>query len=391
MLARAGYQLFFTDDTLAPVGQLVDEWTDLTIVLRANTVGTITFSAPWSAQLEEWSQVDGARIVVLRDVGAGWEYLTSGPIEHDDDFDWQAGSGQSADPGTVTMYFGDDLAVLADRIVYPNPAVSSQAQTSTAKYTRTSVNAGTLMGDLVRLNAGADALAYRDTGVVLGVGAGVGGTIASFSSRFAPLLDALRSVALAGGVGFRVVQVAGPALEFQVFTPVDRSDTVRYSRGIGNIRSLSYRHQKAVSNVAIVGGDGTGTSRTIREYPSLGAVPSGGRREVFVSASTNDTDELAAAGADKVSQDAEQVQLSVEAIDTAYQRFGLQYGLHDLVGVEVRPGQLIVDAVTQVTIKVDRKGEQVTSTIGSGQPVTEPDQVALLRELQRRIGETERG
>jgi hypothetical protein len=391
MLTRAQYQLIMTDGALSPIGQPLDDWTQLDIVQRAGYVGTISVQAPATPKLLEMSQ-PGCRLVVLRDVGAGWEYLVGGPIEHDDDFDWKAGAGPAADPGTTTLYFADDTAAIADRIIYPTPANSSQAQTATARYTRTGVAAGTIMCDLVRLNAGVDALAYRDTGVTIGAGVGVGSAV-NASIRFVDMLDALRSLASAGGgLGFRVVQVAGPALEFQVYVPADRSGDVRYSRDLGNLQAISYRHQAPSASVAIVGGDGTGTSRLVREYPSLGATPAPwGRREMFVSASSDDATELAQAGEQALTQAGEQVTLSVVAVDTPTQRYGVQYGLGDIVGVEVRPGLLVTAPVTQVTIKVDKAGELVTPTIGSGNPVTQPRQVAELRDLQRRLAIQERG
>jgi hypothetical protein len=391
----SSYLVYFTAPDLSLIGQFIDEYTDLQVVLRFNGVDTMVLTAPASPELSALAQ-PGNRLEVLRDDGDGWTYLTGGPIEKPGDQDWSADGGATADPGQIVIYAADDRAELAKRRTYPTPGNDFEHQTVTGKRTFTATNAEVAMRALVNEQAGPGALTNRKVAnLVLGTLASVGSNV-TYSSRFNLLTDDLRAIARAGGgLGYRIVRTAAPALAFEVFVPADRSGTVRYSRALGNLRAYSYRSAAPTATVALVGGDGTGTSRVFKEVANSAALAAGWtRNEVFVADDTTDTTELTQNGENALAEAGETAQLVATAIDNSDQRFGRDYGLGDVVGVEIDGVGFITDVVTAVTITVatggTAAGETVQPQIGTGDPFTDSATLRLLRRLDQRLGRLER-
>jgi hypothetical protein len=390
---KAEYIVYFTGPDLVPIGHIIDTWTALDVVLRVNSVDTLSVTLPTAPSWTDLAQ-PGNRLEILRDDGTGWAYLTGGPIERPGDQDWSS-DGQNADPGTMVIYAGDDRAGLAGRITYPNPAADAEHQTATARRTFTGVNAKTIMRTLVDEQAGPSAITGRPIpGLALGSSAAAGTTI-NYSSRFGLLTDDLRAIATAGGnLAYRIDRSTG-ALLFEVDAQRDRSGLVRYSKAIGNLRSYSFRHQAPTFTVAIVGGDGTGTGRTIVEVINTAALAAGWPRiESFINNDSNDTTELTNAGLDALAQAAEQGSISITAVDNADQRFGRDYGLNDLVTVEIDGAGTLVAPVTSVNIAVRTDGQDEGETISpqiGGDPITDAGTLRRLRAIEKRLGRIERG
>jgi hypothetical protein len=396
----AEYLVYFTGPDLGLTGQFVDDWTALDIVLRLNDVDTIQVTCPASAELAELAQ-PGNRLEVLRrlldDDGNGdWEYLTGGPLERTGDKDWSV-EGQNAPPGQVVIQAADDRSRLAGRLTYPDPAADSEHQTGAVKRTFTAVNAKTVMRTLVNENAGPGALAARRVPqLALGDATAAGGPV-TYSSRMAMLTDDLRAVALAGGgLIYSITRVPdpSPALLFQVTEPEDLSGLVVYSEDIGNLSEYQIRTVAPQFTVAIVGGDGTGTSRIMVEIENAEALAAGWERvERFISNDSTDVDELTAAGLDALNQAAEQGSISITAVDNADQSYGHPYRVGDVVGAVI-DGTLVTAPITAVTFTVrtegDDAGEVVSPQIG-GQPITDSATLRKLRDLEQRLGRQERG
>lgn len=381
----ADYLVYFTDPNLVAIGQPLDGWNAMQLVLRFNDVGTGTLTMPASGDVIELNQ-PGNRVVVVRNDAI----LCAGPIMHPDDFDQDSAGGDQAAPGQITIVWEFDEAALAYRLCYPDPAHAATAQTA-AKDTGTAVNAETAMRHFVDKNIGAGALvARRWPQLALGAVASVG-TALNYSARFDVLSDMLRRLASQDGLGYRLRQTSTPALVLEVYAPIDRSGDVRFSFELGNLQKLSYRETAPTANVAIVGGDGTGTSRTVVEVADAVSVASGwGRRETFVNDSSTDTTELTQNGTQAIQQAVGTVLLTATAIDDARQRFGTDYGLGDRVSIEVRPGKLVTDIVTAVVINVDASGEVVSPTIGTGAPTSNGAILRQLRAVLVRLGVLER-
>lgn len=374
----------FTDGDLTPLGQPLVRFNQLQCTLRFNEPDSTVLTVPALPAYLDMAQ-PGNRLVVIRD----GEILTAGPIEYPAKFDWSADSSSgSGDPGVLTIGATDDTVHLAGHRVYPNPALASNVQ-DTDFYTSTA-NAEVAMRALVNLNAGPGALAARQVPhLILGTLASVGTSI-NVRSRFDALSDQLRAAALAGGgLGFRIAQ-DGTDLKFEVYQPADLSGQVRFSRGLGNLRTIGYQTQGPTATVAIVGGDGTGTSRTIVEREDTAATAVWGRLETWVGDTSAVTTDLNQSGDDALAGAAEQVQLTVFAVDTPLQRFGVDYRLGDRVAVEVYPGLQVTDVVRAVTLTATKDGEVVQPQIGSTSMTADLQTVRQLRALDVRLGRLER-
>lgn len=393
MTSPADITLLVTDRNLNVVGDPISGWTNLDITPKFREPASGSFAVPASNTLREQlsgTEADGLRrVVVIRD----GSIFCAGPIEVPGAEEWSV-DGENSGPGTMTVQFTDDFARVAARDTYPNPAVASTAQTSTAQWTSTAA-AGDIIRSLVDLNAGPGALAARRIpNLVLGAGAGIGPTI-KFSTRFLPLGDELRSAAIqGGGLGFRTQQV-GTNIEFQVYQPVDRSGTVRFSKGLGNLRAYAYEPTLPTATVAIVGGQGVGESRLVVERTNTAAVTRYERMETFVDQRQSedtaaDTTELNQAGDEALATGAETARLSAVTIDTPDQRFGVHYQLGDRVSIELGSGAVVTDVVRAVHLQMTPEaGEVVTALIGSQDASSDPLWVKFMRDLARRLDRLE--
>jgi hypothetical protein len=373
--------ILVTDRELNVVGDPIDKWVSLDVTLKHNEPASGTLVVPAVPAVTDLLQ-GGHRVVVVRE----GQIFCAGPMERPDELQWSLG-GQDAEPGTVTVVFSDDLATVMARNTYPVPSAASTAQTAAAQWTATNVNAETVIRTLVDVNAGPLALPTRRIPrLALDGIAGVGTNI-SEATRFEPLGDVLRRAAVAGGgIAFRTRQLDDQIL-FGVIPSNDLTGSVRFSAGLGNLRSVTYQPEAPRANVAIVGGQGEGTARTIRERVDQDSVDRWGRLEIFVDRrDTNDTAILDQAGDEALAENAETARLATVTIDLPDQKYGVHYQLNDLVSVEVRPGLLVNDLVRAVHLTASPpSGDLVTALVGSQAATTDRETVRQLRALSRRI------
>lgn len=372
-----------TDPALTVVGDPLP-WTDIDITLRFNEPGSGSVTCPaWPAVMTQLAA--GNRLTVVRD-GA---VFAAGPIEGDD-YDWRIGE----DPGEIVVDFGEDLALIAGRVTYPDPSLACTSDSQPDYWAVSATAAGTAMLALVDDNAGPSALAARQvTSLTVGDGTGVGSAV-SYRTRWTAVCDDLRTLATAGGgLGFRTTETAS-SIVFEVYAPVDRSTgvgAVRYSRGMGNLRQVTRKRRAPTGTAAIVGGGGELADRVIRERVSTAGVAAWWRTEVFVDQrQTSDTTELDQAGDEALDDGAETVSLSMVTVDTVDQAFGTHYGLGDKVAVEPIPGFQVADVVRAVRLQATPEdGEQITSTVGTSDAHAEPAWIRQMRALDRRLGRLE--
>ena len=374
-----------TDRQLQVIGDPITGWTRLEVALRYNEPSAASISLPLSAvsagQIEP-----GCRLVVIRD----GRVLISGPIERRGPQRWSA-TGQDAGAGTIDVTIADDLASIVAERVHPDPSQPLSNQ-RVARREFTAVNAEQVMRTLVAEQVGPSARPERQIPrLTLGPVAGVGAPV-TIGFRMDPLGDALRSVAATGGgLGFRTRQSDNEVL-FEVFQPVDRSGAVRFSRGLGNLRSYELVEEAPTATVAIVGdGSGTGANRVLREYVDQDAVATWGRIVTFVDRrDTTDTAELDEAGAEALASGAARARLSAITVDTPTQRWGVHYDLGDRVSVEVDHGVVLTDVVREVRIEATpRTGELVTAVVGNPETSNDPAWLRVVSDLARRLGRLE--
>lgn len=376
--------VYLTDRDLKPVGDPIS-WTDVDAVVRFNEPGHGSVTCPARADVMAQLAEPGRRAVLIHD---GAVFL-AGPVERPHgDYQWSAGGGEAAEPGTVTFHFSDDLALVAGRFTYPTPTAVATAQTAAAKYTQTAA-AGTIILDLVRLNAGPDALVVRQIpGLVMGAGTGLG-TLVTWSTRFQPLGDEIREIAIAGGgLGFRTVpSLTAREITFEVYETEDLSASVRFTRGLGNLRSVIYGSEIPRITAAIVGGQDVGEDRQIVERVNSAAESSWWRIETFIDRrDTDDTTEHEQAGDKALAEGGEATRLATVTVDTAAQRYGEHYQLGDKVATEPVPGVQVVDLVRAVHLQVTpRRGALLTAMVGSQAMARDPEWLRQSRLLARQL------
>lgn len=391
MAYQAEYIVLITDRHLAVVGDPIAHWTSLDITLRFNEPGSGIFSVPGSAGIRAMLS-PGNRVVVqraLRDRSDPPTVLIAGPIEKW--LDERADDGENGGDGTITVNFADDLARVAAREVYPNPALTPATQT-TDNWTFTG-NAETGLRDLVNLNAGPGALtARRVPNLVLGTTAGVGTTITVNADRMQHLGEVARRIAqLGGGLGFRTVQV-GTTIEFQVYSPPDVSSSVRFGLDWGNLKYLAYEVVAPTVTTAIVGGQGEGADAAMIERTNTTDETAWGRFEQLVSHRGSEAaQELQDEGDKVLGENAATVRVQANVADIEDMRFGAHYQLGSKVAIETAPGQQVIDVVRVVHLQAwPTAGEVVSATIGNQAARTEPFWERRLREIDERVSKTAR-
>ncbi|NYV73177.1 siphovirus ReqiPepy6 Gp37-like family protein [Streptomyces sp. UH6] len=375
-----------TDRQLKVLGTL-DGWTNADVTTRFNEPGAGLLTLPARDDVMELLQ-PGNRIVMIRD-GKVW---SAGPMEAPVGYAWSV--DQDPGPGTVTAAWADDLAVLAGYITWPVPASGWSTQPGFTWRQINATGAESIIRTLVNENAGPGALAARRIpGLALGPVAGVG-TTTTVRTRFEPLLDVCRAAAAAGGeLGFRTRQ-SGAQILFEVYQPQDLTGIARFSRGLGNLRSVTYRSTAPTATHVLTAGteiEGS-TSRTFIERSDAAAASAWWRIERYLDggAPNNVNGELTAAGDAELTETREQVELATVTVDTPDLRAGRDYGLGDRVTVAVRDGVEVADIVRSIQMQATPEaGEYVTAVIGSQGATSDPETVRQLRALTSRLARLE--
>lgn len=212
--------------------------------LKFNDVDTFVVTMAFTP--ERWVAVGrGTRVEIRRNRAL----IFNGPV-----VERQLKVDAASPGGTIQVAGESDEGFLADRIVYPNPAVDGLAQVSGAKYTQTDV-AETLIKTLVDVSAGPGAIVARrvaDFTVEPTQGRGDSYTA---TLRYDNLLKTIQTIARdAGPLGFRVDNTA-TGREFRMFTPPDLSTSVRFSLSLGNLLGLTYR--ESAPTVTYASGEGS--------------------------------------------------------------------------------------------------------------------------------------
>lgn len=383
-VAAEDYTVLVTNRNLAVVGDPISVWTSLDITLRFNEPSSGILIAPAYPWVREQFAASN-RIVVIRN----GEVLIAGPMEarlHE-----RSDNGENAGPGRLTVNFADDFASIASRDVYPDPAQTPPGQ-MIDNWTFTG-NAELALRALVDQQAGPSALATRRVPqLALGTLAGVGSNVTVKAQRNQPIGEVARQIAeVGGGIGFRTRQV-GTQILFEVFAPPNKAGTVRFSFGLGNLRYISHEIKAPTATSVSIGGQGEGADRYMIERVNATEEATWGRFEKHVPRPGNVTlVELEEEGDRALAEGAATTRVTTNVADTPDQRFGVHYGLGDVVAIEPWPGEQIAELVRVVHLQVyATTGEYVAATIGNQSAVTDPLWVKRVREIDERLGRIER-
>lgn len=386
---------------LSRVGE-IRGWSSLTIKLVWNGVGSWTLEGPASGLIERLGQpgyglivVDPRGVPLLSPDGV----VIAGDVEDNGPRVWSADNAEEAFPGKLTLVGGDDLAVVADELAFPDPlnAVPNQ----TADYDKRTGPAETVIKGYVSANVGTTRAAARGDSsaptvrtVTVAADQGRGSTV-SYSARFDPLLDVIRTCATASTpkLGVRV-QYTASGLLFDIYTPQDRSSYIRFSRSRRNLRGYSVQRSMPTVTHVVVGGGGEGVNRLFVERKDSSAAAEWFRvvRTFVDQRQTEDTAELEAAGDEELQRGRRSGVLSATAVDTPRMRFGEHFCLGDLVTVELENGISITDRVTAAIIRVTEEGMTPTEIqIGAEDVDTQlPESYARADEALRKLMELAR-
>lgn len=365
-------------------GYLIDDYLSLTLTPKFNDVGG------WQIELNNDSQAaqqlrseDGNGIIVERNNLP----LFSGPFEVKKR-SWKANSSN-----TVTFSGVDDNIWLARRLALPTLPWSTNYSDIV-----TGVDAESALKHFFYGNVGAGADATR---VVPGLAMGTNlnrGNVVSEQGRFHTVLELMQRTALhGGGLGFRVYQ-SGGGLVFDVYEPVDRTDTVIFGPSWGNLESFDYETKAPAANYIYVGGGGEGTARVIAPDGDWASIASWGRREAFRDRrDSSDPTELNQTITEELDKQGEQHSLAI--VPAEYQPaavftgkkftpwlLGVDYNVGDQVAVDV-DGVRIKDQVVSSEIKVagpSLTAKPVIGTTKASDP-EQPDIFTEVRELRREV------
>lgn len=341
-----------------------------TVVLRDADVGTFQVTVPAEDVLSR-RIVEGWRLLIQDD----GDLVMSGPVE--------TITGEVGD-STRDLSGVDDLVHVQDRLTYPTPNQASTAQTAEAKYKRTGP-AETVIRDLIHANVGTGAILSRQQdGFTVTASAGRGATV-SAETRFEPVLEHARKLARLGGVTFSAGQEQDNRIVCRFRVPVDRSRAVRFSEANGGLASGSYGLSAPTATVAIVGGQGEGTYRNIREYTR--ATAWGRRIETFLDQSSTDDDtEIKQAGTEALDEGAEGATSSVSVVESPGRRLGTDFFLGDTVTVELGAAT-VSEPVRQVELAWDGHGRTASLTLGDHESADDktPKWVTKIKKLDARV------
>jgi hypothetical protein len=362
---------------LTPIGPLT--WSKVDIMARHLAVGSWTLTMPYTQR--NWDLSRTADVGILVDWNGVWKF--SGHAET-----W--GHDRVITDGklveTITLSGADDLAVIANRVAYPNPAAIWAAQTNGAADLQTAVKLETAIKHYVRVNAGPGALpARRAPHLTIAANLARGGTV-SYTARFGDgidlhLMDIIRLLTATGGpMGVSVTQVDG-GLVFDTYVPRDLTDEICFATSLGSLRQISVTEASPTATSALVRGE-----TTFAEVSGAGASNPWLRVEQLVDqSSSTDAIEMAQAGTDAIVQGAGQAQIQVSAIDLPRVRFGADgYGVQgylpgDRVSVEVREGLTYEDIVSAVHLVAEGDTETVTPIVGAADADTGENDTATTR------------
>ncbi|MEU7590644.1 hypothetical protein AB0A95_30680 [Micromonospora sp. NPDC049230] len=380
-------------------------WSEIRLGPRLNEAGSGTITCTARPDILAAVNDPDNRVVARREDPSGGSSTVemAGPIEMPK-HGYEASRDGTDGPGRLTITFADDLVLLTERGVYPNPALAATAQTTT-KYTITNVNPEDAARALVYLQAGPGAHTSPDRrtpGLVLGPDNNVlpGVTISTSFTRDVVLSDALREVVRLGAVAadvyprrprLRIIHAAGQ-LQFVVEMPPDLSDAVIFSRALGNVEMTDYAPESPRDTVAIVGDATAGPGRIVKERTNADAHAAGWRRrEVWVDArGAANAAELEQAGDDVLAEGGPKVGFTLRAIDTAKTRYGYDYPLGAMVAAEPYEGQMVSALVMGADITVTAAaGEDVVPIVGVDGDQVDDRKAAEIRRILRRLGSLE--
>jgi hypothetical protein len=387
------------DSTLK--ARMAINFTSLTAKLYFNAVGSWTLVTPFDQNL--WGFITGGDCIIEVDWRGMFKF--GGKCEQpgfQDSIPGQNASGVGQSGPYITMSGADYLALVANRIVYVNNTQSWATMVKTGVDVESNVRVEEAIKYYVGSNMGGGGawiapLANRRMTLLDIAPNLLRGNLITYSIKFSPnvnlnLLDVVRTLIVQGsgptGMGVQITR-NGQRLTFDVYVPRDLSGKAWFSKQMSNLTSVSLYLTDPTCTNALVNGSGTAMVEKVAASRTNWNVA-----EVY-SDQTSETDanNLNANAQLTLLQGGYGPLLNATVTDTPFLTFGRDYGLGDIVTIEVVPGSYYSDVVTSVELTA-QAGQNpvytVTPTVGHGGDATSTD-TSIIGQLVSRVRKLERG
>jgi Siphovirus ReqiPepy6 Gp37-like protein len=377
------------------VSQGVIQFINLTANLYYNAVGSWSMTVPYSDML--WNMMMSGDFMV----NINWRGLFSfgGKCEQPGYTDSIPGStgGYSSLNGPFILLSGADyLALIANKIAYPNPTVAWASQTAAGADTVTAIPVESAIKHYVSRNLGSAALASRMHSLLdIATDQARGGNV-TYSVKFGSgvdlnLLDIIRTLINNSGaqMGVSITRNA-PAhrLTMDVYIPRNLTGKAWFSEQLGNLTAIDFYVTDPTITDALYQGSGT-----IFVQQTASNKTQWNQAETFTDDSSETVlSNVTAAAVATLGGGAQGPNMSITATDTPFLTFGRDYRLGDLVSCEVRNGAVYSDVVSGVLLTADPTQTPMLSvvpTIGNSNLSTANDQ-SIIGQLTTRIKALER-
>jgi Siphovirus ReqiPepy6 Gp37-like protein len=365
------YFVYVRDKDLK-IKEVIDSYKQLTFVMRYNRLGSwqveLDFnSAAAQAFLSAFSAESGGTalnkgrsgILIYRN----GSLIFSGPIRNLRER-WSRKEGHR-----LTIGGPCDLTFLAERMIVV-PPYAYQVSYGSDFFYATSASTEYCIKQVVITQAGASAATQRQiTGLGILTNQDRGYNPTSLRARFTNALDEIQKAAQASEnrgfpLGFYLRQNGTSGLDFDCYTPVDKTSKVIFSPEIGNLLEYEYSLSAPSANLVMAGDDKTGTARN---FAFAGDEPSRalwGTIENFVDAGTATTAELTDKVYESLEDGAEQNGLRFRLLEIPGFAFQTDWNLGDKVRFRLR-GKDTSEIIREVEVSLGPDGETITPTIGN--------------------------
>jgi hypothetical protein len=349
------------DPSYARIGQFRP--TDLVgakFILKYNNVGSWEMNLPQGSRLGEFLRLPGYGIIVT---GPDGSVLFSGPtlsaqlLQTSDNID-----------GDWTITGVSDDIVLFERLAYPTPSTADVSNQTIPSDDRLGF-CETIIKEYVSANIGPTAPAVRQiANLSIQATANLGETVQG-RARFQTIQEVIYGLAQTSNLGYTVEQL-GTGLEFKVYSPVDRTSTIRMDMDNSQLSRAEYAYAVARVTRAIVGGQGEEQYRHFVEVTntlSLAAETEWSRRiEAFTDGRNSRVQSyLLQDGAEFLADQGKTiVEMSITPSDDFNMRFGRDWYLGDKVTVVINSLEASA-VVTEVGISIQADGVRLAATVGT--------------------------
>jgi hypothetical protein len=377
------------DNTLT--AQAPIQFVSLTAQLYYNAVGSWSMVVPYSAGL--WAKAMSGEFIV--EINWRGLFTFGGKCEqpgYSDALPGARGGGSSSgqDGPFMILSGADYLALIANRLAFPAPGLAWTAQTAGSVDTVTAAKCETAVKHYVNVNLGAGAIAARKMSLLDIATDLARGSSITYTVKFAPdfslnLMDVLRTIINASGgptgLGMSIKR-NGKRLVFDTYVPRDLTGKAWFSESLGNLTSVNFSLTDPTCTDALARGASLFVAKTAVARTQWNAT-----EQYLDQSSETDANNLNAAAQNALLTGGAGPVLDATTTDSPFLTFGRDYGIGDLVTIEVVPGASYSDVVSGVTLTVDPSQDpsiSVVPKIGHSGDATSTDQ-SIINQLSARI------